>query len=429
MQDDVLVSVWCMTYNHKRYIKETIGSFLQQKTNFNYEIVIRDDASTDGTSKIVRKFSEKYPEKITAIIEESNYGIHNERARLRQNDLMMKYLKGKYVAFCEGDDLWLDPHKLQIQADYMERHPDCMITGHNCVEINYSNSCIRALSPYSHEKDVTPEEVFNWVNRNMATSSLMIRRELLEPGGFLYDVCMGHAEIVFCAIAQGGIHYFDRIMSCYRSMAKGSWSRKNQENKETYVKQYIFVIINALRYNCFTKGKFSAMLSTYISNIAYQISRRCTLEQLDQWIEDWKQKITGPYTEDLDTGLMEIRRLFRQITDPSYVRDEIRELRKSYKYIVIMGAGEFGKWVAQKLFNCGLDFDGFVVSDGMNEIRGRPLPNKVMRKRIYHLSDLPFPNDEVGVIVGMDLNHYSMVRANLERKGFKYIYPFLVSLE
>ena len=114
-----LVSVKMITYNHAPYIARAIEGVLQQKTNFPFELVIGEDCSTDGTREIVFEYQRKYPKLIRVVASEKNLGA---AANSRQTT---KVCRGKYLAFCEGDDFWHDPSKLQKQVDYLESHPEC----------------------------------------------------------------------------------------------------------------------------------------------------------------------------------------------------------------------------------------------------------------------------------------------------------------
>ena len=118
-----VLSVFCLTYNHVNYIKRAIGSFLVQDTSFEFDIFIFDDASNDGTSEIIRQYTQMYPKKIKSYISEKNTYRDKNRSEIL-NQLFDLYLDGKYVAWCEGDDYWIDPLKLQKQVDFLESHPD-----------------------------------------------------------------------------------------------------------------------------------------------------------------------------------------------------------------------------------------------------------------------------------------------------------------
>ena len=121
-QNDILVSICCITYNQAPYIRQCLDSFLMQKTNFSFEILVHDDCSTDGTTEIVKEYSCMYPNFIIPIYEECNqYQVGNRNILA---SFLFPKVRGKYIAVCEGDDFWTDSHKLQKQVDYMENHTD-----------------------------------------------------------------------------------------------------------------------------------------------------------------------------------------------------------------------------------------------------------------------------------------------------------------
>jgi len=113
-----LVSIVCITFNQEKFLSQTIEAFLFQKTNFDFEIIIHDDASADNTAEIIKNYEYKYPKTIVAIYQKIN--IYSK------GDKPWKYCfekaKGKYIALCEGDDYWTDPLKLQKQVDFLEQN-------------------------------------------------------------------------------------------------------------------------------------------------------------------------------------------------------------------------------------------------------------------------------------------------------------------
>ena len=119
-EKNIMVSICCITYNQEKYIKDAIEGFLMQKTNFLFEIIIHDDASTDKTADIIREYQQKYPDKIRTILQKEN----QYKKGVRNSYTVFKEAKGKYIAFCEGDDYWIDENKLQKQVNYMEEHED-----------------------------------------------------------------------------------------------------------------------------------------------------------------------------------------------------------------------------------------------------------------------------------------------------------------
>ena len=120
--ESLVVSIWCLTYNHEPYIRQCLEGFIMQETNFRFEAIVHDDASTDGTALIIREYAEKYPDIIKPIYEKENqYSKHDGTL----DRIMYASCKGKYIAMCEGDDYWIDKDKLQIQVDYLEEHEEC----------------------------------------------------------------------------------------------------------------------------------------------------------------------------------------------------------------------------------------------------------------------------------------------------------------
>lgn len=133
----VMVSIECITYNHEHFIREALDGFLMQKTNFRFEVIVHDDASTDNTAAIIMEYAEKYPNIIKPILEKENIYPKDHGATIVKT--VIKALRGKYVAICEGDDYWIDPNKLQKQIDFMERHPDFTFCFHN-AKVHYEDN-------------------------------------------------------------------------------------------------------------------------------------------------------------------------------------------------------------------------------------------------------------------------------------------------
>jgi glycosyltransferase involved in cell wall biosynthesis len=113
-ENEILVSVWMTTYNHESYISDAIEGVINQKTNFSWELIIGEDSSTDKTREICLKYKNKYPGKIKLILNTQNIGL------IANYNTTLQKCKGKYVAYCDGDDYWPDPFKLQKQVDFLE---------------------------------------------------------------------------------------------------------------------------------------------------------------------------------------------------------------------------------------------------------------------------------------------------------------------
>ena len=145
------VSVYCCTYNHEKYIRDALEGFFMQKTDFEWKLVIHDDASTDRTQDIIREYIDKYPGKIVPILQTENQYSQG----IDINKIMSKYLKGKYIASCEGDDYWTDPYKLQKQYDFLQQNPEFSGCYHNIIELNNKEEQVISKEfPYKEEFEI-----------------------------------------------------------------------------------------------------------------------------------------------------------------------------------------------------------------------------------------------------------------------------------
>lgn len=155
-----LVSICCISYNQEPFIRTCLEGFLSQRTSFAFEILIHDDCSTDGTTDIIKEYELKYPNLIFPLYEEEN---QYSRGKASVIDFYnYKRARGKYIAYCEGDDYWTDPLKLQKQVDFMESHPDYVICFHLAPIFETETGVTRPLhvdfpGGLDVDIDVTPE--------------------------------------------------------------------------------------------------------------------------------------------------------------------------------------------------------------------------------------------------------------------------------
>ena len=216
-----LVSINCMTYNHKAFIRQCLDGFMMQKCSFDFEVLIHDDASTDGTQDIIREYEVKYPDIIKPIYQKENQYSKGIDPSLKYN---APRIKGKYIALCEGDDYWTDPYKLQKQVDFLESHPDYVMCSHRF------NQYIQDKNLLEEEKDLTFQgadyDLKNLIGGKWLTQTLtvMYRRGALdlkeyESYGMSMDI------ILFYALLKNGKGYcFPDIMATYRLHGGGVWS-------------------------------------------------------------------------------------------------------------------------------------------------------------------------------------------------------------
>lgn len=216
--EEIMVSICCITYNHEKYIKEALDSFLAQKTNFKYEIIIHDDASTDDTAKIVREYEKKYPDIFNNIYQNENqYSKGNSPALIT-----MKLARGKYIALCEGDDYWIDENKLQIQFDYMQENENCTFCFHNSrIFDERTQEFTRNFVPYREEekKYLTKDNKYNvgelTLLNEIPTASYFFKNNLDFPKWY-HDLVAGDIAVQLLMTSRGYAYYIDKVMSVYR---------------------------------------------------------------------------------------------------------------------------------------------------------------------------------------------------------------------
>lgn len=236
--NEPLVSVRCMTFNHAKYVAQTLDSFLMQETDFPFEIVIHDDASTDSTQEIIREYHQKYPQIIKPILQtENQYSKPNGREYMR--GLINGSCKGKYMAWCEGDDYWIDSKKLQKQVDYLESHPDCSMVFNSANFINDSGKVFFVDSKGKEQLDFGPEKIIRGGGSFCATASMCLRSEF---AGYLYKFQrlsdVGDYPLQIALSLKGKVHYLPDVMTVYRvsESNQNSWTNRVEKNKEKAVK-------------------------------------------------------------------------------------------------------------------------------------------------------------------------------------------------
>jgi len=233
--DRVMVSVICTTYNHGKYIAQALDSMLMQQTNFDYEIIVHDDCSTDGTREIVEHYQSMYPKKIKAICELENQ--YSQGVDVMQ--LCVSKTSGKYLAMCEGDDWWLDDRKLQLQVDAMETHPESDLCVCRAVAYDPTGTIeLNEIRPKDHDAILTTEEIITNGGDWVATASSMYRREIYETITEYEKVIAFDYTHEIKGSLRGGIIYLDREMAAYRTSVRGSWTEHFKHDKQFRRQQF-----------------------------------------------------------------------------------------------------------------------------------------------------------------------------------------------
>lgn len=211
-----LVSVRVVTYNHEKFIAECIEGILMQRTTFPFEVVIGEDCSTDGTRAQVLAYQAQYPDKIRAIVSETNVGGMKNAMRVQQA------CTGKYHAFCEGDDYWIDPLKLQKQVDFLEAHPEVSLCFHNLMILNETKTYARLCYPQPFPATMNFDEVNANCQIIAPMVSIMARAEVLNSlPEWRQNIRFSDVLLWLWCAHHGKFGYLADVMSVYRRHSGG----------------------------------------------------------------------------------------------------------------------------------------------------------------------------------------------------------------
>lgn len=211
-----LVSVICITFNHASYISEAIDGFLSQETKFPFEIIIHDDASTDGTLDIIRGYLARYPKIIKLIAQPENTYVKGAKPTFA----CLPLVSGKYVALCEGDDFWVDPRKLQLQAEMLDGNSAADMVFHSAFTQVRDDALSRKLAFRKRRGTgvISQKAVIAGDGGFVHTGSIMVRRQVFSrlPSWFLSEAPVGDYFIQIYAVQNGAALYIDKPMAVYR---------------------------------------------------------------------------------------------------------------------------------------------------------------------------------------------------------------------
>ena len=239
------VSICCITYNHGSYIEKTLEGFLNQDVDFDFEILIHDDASTDKTVEVIKKFEKKYPNLIKPIYSNVNIYSQGESAIKK----LLSIASGDYIAFCEGDDFWIDDKKLNKQINFLDSNKEYVASYHNVrvvdevgnyfIEEQDSFPLYETHEIYEHEVEVgiLCGQLASLVCRNIWKNWSKDKLDQFFNFNLNDDI-----KISSLMVNEGKVKFMSDIMACYRRTYTGdSW------NARTYNKNQTMHLINANR--------------------------------------------------------------------------------------------------------------------------------------------------------------------------------------
>lgn len=236
---NVKISVLMLTYNCEQYVDEAIRGVMAQRCSHNYELVIGDDASTDGTVDRCRRWADKYPGTIMLLTNEHNTGLLANYAR------SYVYCRGEYMAICEGDDYWTDRSKLQRQADFLDSHPDYSMCVHRVVNY-YEEDGSKSLSNGGQKAD---NDILDLARSNFITNVSVMYRHCNVPvlPVWMQDVATYDYAMHMLNAEHGRVWYMGRCMAVYRKRRSALWSRAGAEKQYRMAMQVRRVLMRHFR--------------------------------------------------------------------------------------------------------------------------------------------------------------------------------------
>lgn len=211
-----VVSIFCLTYNHREFIRQCLDGFLIQKTLFPFEIVVHDDASSDGTTEIIREYTEAFPDLFRHVLQTVNLWPETTIAVFHA----MESCRGQFIAICEGDDYWCDALKLQKQVDLLKDNPEVSLVFHNAW-LRHDDS--RHDFFLNYKLDKTRFNICDVIERDwfMATPSLMFRKHTPFPPQLRKYAMGGDMLLQIGACRQGDAMFLNDVCSVYRRHSGG----------------------------------------------------------------------------------------------------------------------------------------------------------------------------------------------------------------
>jgi glycosyltransferase involved in cell wall biosynthesis len=205
------VSVVMITYGHEKYIKDAIEGVLSQDCNFDFELILSNDASPDKTDYIINEIINEHP-----LAHKIKYTLHGKNIGMMPNSIFaLTNCSGDYIASCEGDDYWTDSNKLQTQVDFLENNREYIMTFH-AVDVLFANSNDYYKYPQPTKDTLDLQDIIR--NHYIATCSLVFRADRFKNGypNWLEKSISGDIPIEILLASEGLVKYFDKQMACYR---------------------------------------------------------------------------------------------------------------------------------------------------------------------------------------------------------------------
>ncbi len=292
-----LVSVVCLCYNHEKTVAQAIESVLAQKTDFPFELIVHDDASSDSTPDIVRAYAEQYPDIIVPVLQTEN--------KMQTCNIAETYisplLRGEYVAVCEGDDYWTDPEKLELQVGAMRADPGITMCFHAVTQVLPGGET-QLCRPCKETGAVSPGLVVKRGGMFCPSVSLLVRRDVADRWpAYRRQADVYDYPLQVLSASAGKVWYIDRVMAAYRFQYGNSWTAQRADVTDTAHLE------NETRwlslFNEDTEGRFAYETDYHLAHMWFTEYRKHPEKELREKANSYIKKLRGK-DKLLFSGLM-----------------------------------------------------------------------------------------------------------------------------
>lgn len=407
-KNDVLVSVCCLTYNHEKYIRDALEGFVNQKTSFSYEVIVHDDASTDSTAKIIQEYEKKYPEIIKPIYQKENQ--YSRGGGIIRN-FVYPQVKGKYVAFCEGDDFWTDPEKLQRQFEALEKNNNCAICINKVERTDVSGKGLGQFHPpvdisegVIKSRDYLSLVAFPGIFWFLAfqLSGCMVRKDLYsewlkDKSAFAGAFDVRDTPFFLYMGLKGDAYYINKSMSCYRTGNSESWTGKMNKSKTAIVKHREVMIHGLEVFDEYSDFIVHDAIEKAILNTKFIIY------QMKNDLRSMKSKEMMDFYKSCVGQIL----IFNE--------ESVKKVAQSADKVLIYGTGQFADLCAMCMEEQQINIAGYIVSDEESK-------KECFRdKEVYRLSEVcawDSTVNSIGIVIGTSDIYRDEIIERLKNSGF-----------
>lgn len=290
--NSLMVSIQCLVYNHEPYLRQCLDGIVMQKTNFRFEAIVHDDCSTDGSRKIIEEYAAKYPDIIKPIYETENQYSKKDGSLRR---IIYDHIKGNYIAICEGDDYWIDSHKLQKQVDVLEENHEYSFcyTGFINVDENGHEIC-RPNYEHFMEEAYSGDILIDLLGGNfIMTCTTCFRRDVIMSELNASVPCKYDYSLFLTASVLGKAYYISSKTAAYRKTSTGAMATRKNEIGDMFLRTQIFF------YKGIASGKMLSDKRRLTHSMKTFIVKRCLYDDSKHQKEFrsvlWRNRSLWPY--------------------------------------------------------------------------------------------------------------------------------------